>query len=408
MQRYLKVPCWQSGFNLITVSVLVVAASLVMVSMLPGEQAGSNNQKSVSSIQKLDKVELAMQGFVLANGRRPCPAEGQYDINTGSFGKESANPGTCTGGTPAAPLGPNNNVIGGVIPTKTLGLPDEYAFDEWGRRFTYVVDQRATQTASCLALQKYPANSGKGGVSIIQKDSNGNTLGTDNTMYAYISHGPDGHGAWPEQGGTTRINSGSIDADTLVNASVDSNFNTVFTNTRIRKDRTPIFDDILYYRDDLKNTCCTGAACHPTIAGIRLDGTVASQEIGYYLTTGDVNGDGIKDLIASAQNGTIYVLFGKTSGWTSPILVSSLDGFNGFTLTSAAVTDAVVATGDVNGDGFDDIIIGDQSASPGGRAQAGSVHVVFGKANGWAASATVARRMGRKVSALMMLPRGNI
>src|SRR4051794_19017501 len=77
----------ESGFNLITMSIILTAASLIMVPMLPGQQAGDNNLKTISTIEKLDKVEYAMQAFLLVNGRRPCPADGQYDINTSNFGR---------------------------------------------------------------------------------------------------------------------------------------------------------------------------------------------------------------------------------------------------------------------------------------------------------------------------------
>src|SRR5690242_8346084 len=101
------------------------------------------------------------------NGRRPCPADGQYAINNANFGVEAATPGTCTGSTPAAPFGPDagtSYVVGGTIPTKTLNISDDYAFDGWGRRMTYVVDTRATKASTCYTLQNYPTNNGTGGV----------------------------------------------------------------------------------------------------------------------------------------------------------------------------------------------------------------------------------------------------
>src|SRR6185312_11049208 len=105
------------------------------------------------------RVEQALTGFMASNGRLPCPADGSYAVNTANFGVEAANPGSCTGGAPAAPLGPDAGtgyVVGGVIPTKTLNLDDSYQFDEWGRRITYVVDTRATLKSSCLTLENYP------------------------------------------------------------------------------------------------------------------------------------------------------------------------------------------------------------------------------------------------------------
>src|SRR5207237_6768383 len=105
--------------------------------------------------------------------------------------------------------------VAGVIPTKSLNLPDEYAFDEWGRRITYLVDPRATKESTCYTLQNYPTNNGTGGVMVQTKDINGTVNTTDSVMYAYISHGPDGHGAFPAQGSTVanRLKTGSTEDD---------------------------------------------------------------------------------------------------------------------------------------------------------------------------------------------------
>ena len=127
----------QAGFSLIVVSILLTVGALIFVSVLPGQEAGDVNIKMANNTKKLERVEEAMRGFMAANGRRPCPADGQYAINTANFGKEAAIAGTCTGSTPAAPLGPDAGtgyVVGGVIPTRSLGLSDDYQFDEFGRR----------------------------------------------------------------------------------------------------------------------------------------------------------------------------------------------------------------------------------------------------------------------------------
>ncbi len=74
--------------------------------------------------------------------------------------------------TRAVRLGPegSGNIVSGVIPTRSLGLDTSYAFDSYGRRFTYVVDKRATSHASCQNLEGLTLTSttptGKGGLYI--------------------------------------------------------------------------------------------------------------------------------------------------------------------------------------------------------------------------------------------------
>ena len=64
--------------------------------------------------------------------------------------------------------------------------------------------------------------------------------------------------------------------------------------------------------------------------------------------------------------------------------LSMLDGTNGFAIQGKAAGDAsgisVSGAGDVNGDGFDDLIIGASAADPDGRGWAGESYVVFGQA----------------------------
>jgi hypothetical protein len=102
-----------------------------------------------------------------------------------------------------------------------------------------------------------------------------------------------------------------------------------------------------------------------------------------------VNGDGFDDVIIGANfadpngaySGSSYVVFGKASGWTATMNLSTLDGSNGFRLDGVAAGDysgrSVSGAGDVNGDGFADLIIGAYGADPNGTTS-GSSYVVFG------------------------------
>ena len=104
---------------------------------------------------------------------------------------------------------------------------------------------------------------------------------------------------------------------------------------------------------------------------------------------GDVNGDGLDDIIIGANransndSGASYVVFGKTDG--NAVALSEIAGNNGFVLNGVNANDqsgfSVSGTGDVNGDGLDDIIVGTPFAAPNGSLS-GASYVVFGKANG--------------------------
>ncbi|PLC06972.1 hypothetical protein CY658_08240 [Variovorax sp. RO1] len=114
---------------------------------------------------------------------------------------------------------------------------------------------------------------------------------------------------------------------------------------------------------------------------------------------GDLNGDGIGDFVIGSPlwgdnqtangfaPGRAYVVFGKQGGWND-FSLKSLDGGNGFTLSAsqtgvdALLGNGVRGAGDVNGDGYDDFLIGAPNADGGGKTDNGAVYLVYGKAGG--------------------------
>ena len=133
--------------------------------------------------------------------------------------------------------------------------------------------------------------------------------------------------------------------------------------------------------------------------GFVLAGIDASDRAGFSVSgAGDVNGDGFEDIVVGAPGfddaeeatGESYVVFGKASGFGSVLELSSLDGSNGFLLAGIDANDdagySVSGAGDVNNDGFADVIVGTFTADggPGNRFfNAGESYVVFGQASGF-------------------------
>ena len=113
--------------------------------------------------------------------------------------------------------------------------------------------------------------------------------------------------------------------------------------------------------------------------GFVVDGATASR----VAAAGDVNGDQIDDLIVSgSSNNAAYVVFGTATGSAAEIPVASLDGNNGFAITGLAFASrAVGSAGDINDDGFDDVIAGSPYSN--------GAYVVFGSDQGLPAAIDV-------------------
>ena len=124
--------------------------------------------------------------------------------------------------------------------------------------------------------------------------------------------------------------------------------------------------------------------------GVLIVGASGQDESGYSVGGGgDINGDGFADLIVGApeanvpsesfsSNGQSYVIFG------SPSLPGQIDLETHADVTLVGSRNdaqsglSVSHAGDVNGDGFDDVIVGSPAGTRGVSSLPNAAHIVFG------------------------------
>ena len=226
----------QSGFSLVEVSIVLVILAVVISGLLPFITESLRAKEQEETINHMKEIENAILGYALVNGVLPCPSDNTARLNTAAFGDAG------TGACPNADYGTGNSFSGGV-PIRQLGLPDEVAFDGWGRRFKYQVSANNVDTGSL-------ANSGQ----LTIQDTNTNPR-TTQASFALVSHGPQGHGAYLRSG-ATRDGAGNPRAIELENCDCGTDGTPVWTDyddtlvqgARIDSDDVAqIFDDVVRY-----------------------------------------------------------------------------------------------------------------------------------------------------------------
>jgi prepilin-type N-terminal cleavage/methylation domain-containing protein len=191
-------PKLQTGFTLVELTIVMLIVSILLAGVMMPLSLQMEVRRYADTKKTMDLINEALIGFVLINGRLPCPASGTIADGTAGAGTELLTGNACTS-------------ITGVVPWVTLNVPET---DEWGGRFTYRVssifaDTIAAATYGC-APSVNPTQSSfalcatAGDMMKVQSRTTtaAYDMTNNNALPAvFISHGKNGYGAYRPQGG---------------------------------------------------------------------------------------------------------------------------------------------------------------------------------------------------------------
>lgn len=181
-----------NGFTLIEMAMVLLIIGLLLGGLLlPFGTQLAEQQRKTTQVQ-LDEAREALLGYVLANGRFPCPADPALANTDSSAGIARTPP--CTG-----------NISAGILPWATLGVRET---DSWGHRLSYRVssdfaDSVGSVTWGGCSPDPAPLHASFALCSTATLDILATVAGTTiaiDVPAVIISHGPNGAGAYTPQG----------------------------------------------------------------------------------------------------------------------------------------------------------------------------------------------------------------
>ncbi len=202
-----------TGFSLLELSVVLVIIAVVLAFGLNIANSALKGSDRITTQTRLTAIQRTLDAYARVHGHLPCPSSRANLTSAAGFGVEArkANRLECTTSGTAlvrAPATGSPFIYIGAVPVRTLGLPDHYASDAWGNKFTYGVSASHIGSLSSYVSVDGPISISTGNPSgtnytiTTQRESDGTNAPGPSATYVVVSQGKDAGNAWPMNSAT--------------------------------------------------------------------------------------------------------------------------------------------------------------------------------------------------------------
>jgi prepilin-type N-terminal cleavage/methylation domain-containing protein len=193
-----------SGFTLIEISIALVIIGLLMSSAFSMITMYSKGKMQGVTRGNLRNAEAALKSYLEMNGYYPCPASSLPRRNQEGFGRaiescitpnEVNSSTTSIYGSDGVHVSEGRDgykVRTGILPFRSLGIPDADALDGWGRLLQYAVTEKLTSYDTF--------DQKEGAIDVLADDKKSRITPPASMQYVVFSTGADGKGGYSGDG----------------------------------------------------------------------------------------------------------------------------------------------------------------------------------------------------------------